>query len=116
MRPYLSCRRTSNASCSASPMKLKDRTASITVAAGVNVSGNVLALTGGVTMDTNNVSVCNTNVNGAPAETRNVESGARKAGMSSFPDSPNILKAGLVLLDPGSFAILPNGIGSGVTT
>jgi hypothetical protein len=36
--------------------------------------------------------------------------------MSSFPDSPNILKAGLVLLDPGSFAILPNGIGSGVTT
>ena len=35
--------------------------------------------------------------------------------MSSFPDLPNILKAGLVLLDPGSFAILPNGTGSGVT-
>ena len=30
--------------------------------------------------------------------------------MTSFPGSPRILKGGLVLLDPNSFAILPNGI------
>lgn len=30
--------------------------------------------------------------------------------MSAFPGSPRILKAGLVLLDPDSFAVLPNGI------
>ena len=30
--------------------------------------------------------------------------------MSGFPGSPRILKGGLVLLDPGSFAVLPNGI------
>jgi hypothetical protein len=30
--------------------------------------------------------------------------------MSGFPGSPRILKAGLVLLDPDSFAVLPNGI------
>jgi len=30
--------------------------------------------------------------------------------MSSFPGSPRVLKGGLVLLDPSSFAVLPNGI------
>jgi hypothetical protein len=30
--------------------------------------------------------------------------------MSGFPGSPRILKGGLVLLDPDSFAVLPNGI------
>ncbi len=30
--------------------------------------------------------------------------------MSAFPGSPRILKGGLVLLDPDSFAVLPNGI------
>jgi hypothetical protein len=30
--------------------------------------------------------------------------------MSAFPGSPRILKAGLVLLDPDSFAVLPNGV------
>ena len=42
---------------------------SVTVGTGVSVSGSVLALTGAVTMDTNNVSVCSTNVNrmAAPA-------------------------------------------------
>lgn len=30
--------------------------------------------------------------------------------MSSFPGSPRILKGGLVLLDPDSFNVLPNGI------
>ena len=30
--------------------------------------------------------------------------------MSAFPGSPRILKAGLVLLDSDSFAVLPNGI------
>jgi hypothetical protein len=30
--------------------------------------------------------------------------------MTTFPGSPRILKGGLVLLDPNSFAILPNGI------
>jgi hypothetical protein len=30
--------------------------------------------------------------------------------MSAFPGSPRILKAGIVLLDPDSFAVLPNGI------
>jgi len=30
--------------------------------------------------------------------------------MSGFPASPRLLKAGLVLLDPDSFAVLPNGV------
>ena len=30
--------------------------------------------------------------------------------MSAFPGSPRILKGGIVLLDPSSFALLPNGI------
>jgi hypothetical protein len=30
--------------------------------------------------------------------------------MSGFPGSPRLLKGGLVLLDPDSFAVLPNGI------
>ncbi|HUH61501.1 MAG TPA: hypothetical protein VLZ50_00835, partial [Terracidiphilus sp.] len=30
--------------------------------------------------------------------------------MSSFPGSPRILKGGLVLLDPDTFAVLPNGV------
>jgi hypothetical protein len=30
--------------------------------------------------------------------------------MTTFPGSPRILKGGLVLLDPTSFAVLPNGI------
>lgn len=30
--------------------------------------------------------------------------------MSGFPGSPRVLKGGLVLLDPVSFAVLPNGI------
>lgn len=30
--------------------------------------------------------------------------------MSSFPGSPRVLKGGIVLLDPSSFAIRPNGI------
>jgi hypothetical protein len=30
--------------------------------------------------------------------------------VSAFPGSPRILKGGLVLLDPNSFAVLPNGI------
>jgi hypothetical protein len=30
--------------------------------------------------------------------------------MSAFPGSPRVLKGGLVLLDPVSFAVLPNGI------
>jgi len=30
--------------------------------------------------------------------------------MSAFPGSPRVLKGGLVLLDPDSFAVLPNGI------
>lgn len=30
--------------------------------------------------------------------------------MTTFPGSPRVLKGGLVLLDPNSFAILPNGI------
>ena len=30
--------------------------------------------------------------------------------MSSFPGSPRILKGGLILLDPDSFNVLPNGI------
>ncbi len=30
--------------------------------------------------------------------------------MSSFPGSPRVLKGGLVLLDPDSFNVLPNGI------
>ena len=30
--------------------------------------------------------------------------------MSAFPDSPRILKAGIVLLDPDTFAVLPNGV------
>src|SRR5271165_3284061 len=30
--------------------------------------------------------------------------------MSSFPGSPRILKGGLVLLDPDTFTVLPNGI------
>jgi hypothetical protein len=30
--------------------------------------------------------------------------------MTTFPGSPRVLKGGLVLLDPSSFAILPNGI------
>ena len=30
--------------------------------------------------------------------------------MSAFPGSPRILKGGLVLLDPDTFAVLPNGI------
>jgi hypothetical protein len=30
--------------------------------------------------------------------------------MSAFPGSPRILKGGIVLLDPDSFAVLPNGI------
>jgi hypothetical protein len=30
--------------------------------------------------------------------------------MTGFPGSPRILKGGLVLLDPNTFAILPNGI------
>ena len=30
--------------------------------------------------------------------------------MSTFPGSPRVLKGGLVLLDPDTFAVLPNGI------
>jgi hypothetical protein len=30
--------------------------------------------------------------------------------MSAFPGSPRVLKAGLLLLDPDSFALIPNGI------
>src|SRR5271163_4913087 len=30
--------------------------------------------------------------------------------MSGFPGSPRLLKAGIVLLDPDSFAVLPNGV------
>jgi hypothetical protein len=30
--------------------------------------------------------------------------------MTAFPGSPRVLKGGLVLLDPNSFAVLPNGI------
>ena len=30
--------------------------------------------------------------------------------MSAFPDSPRVLKAGIVLLDPDSFNVLPNGV------
>lgn len=30
--------------------------------------------------------------------------------MTAFPGSPRILKGGIVLLDPNSFAVLPNGI------
>src|SRR5271168_2993465 len=30
--------------------------------------------------------------------------------MSAFPGSPRVLKGGLVLLDPVSFAVLPNGV------
>jgi len=30
--------------------------------------------------------------------------------MSTFPGSPRILKGGLVLLDPDTFAVLPNGV------
>jgi hypothetical protein len=30
--------------------------------------------------------------------------------MSGFPGSPRLLKVGLVLLDPDSFAVLPNGV------
>ncbi|MGH9808046.1 MAG: hypothetical protein ACRD9W_12450, partial [Terriglobia bacterium] len=30
--------------------------------------------------------------------------------MTTFPGSPKVLQAGIVLLDPDSFAILPNGI------
>ena len=30
--------------------------------------------------------------------------------MSSFPGSPRLLKGGIVLLDPDSFAVLPNGV------
>jgi hypothetical protein len=30
--------------------------------------------------------------------------------MSGFPGSPRLLKGGLVLLDPDSFAVLPNGV------
>ena len=30
--------------------------------------------------------------------------------MSSFPGSPRVLKGGIVLLDPNSFAVLPNGV------
>ena len=30
--------------------------------------------------------------------------------MSSFPGSPRVLKGGIVLLDPDSFAVLPNGV------
>jgi hypothetical protein len=30
--------------------------------------------------------------------------------MSAFPGSPRLLKGGIVLLDPDSFAVLPNGI------
>ncbi|MDP9108281.1 MAG: hypothetical protein M3N23_04330 [Pseudomonadota bacterium] len=30
--------------------------------------------------------------------------------MSSFPNSPRILKGGIVLLDPDTFAVLPNGV------
>lgn len=30
--------------------------------------------------------------------------------MSSFPGSPRILKGGIVLLDPDTFAVLPNGV------
>ena len=30
--------------------------------------------------------------------------------MSAFPGSPRLLKGGLVLLDPDSFAVLPNGV------
>lgn len=29
--------------------------------------------------------------------------------MSAFPGSPRILKGGLVLLDPDTFVVLPNG-------
>jgi hypothetical protein len=56
-----------------------------------------------------------TNVNGAPAETRNVESGTRIAAMSSFPGPPHILKTGLCPARSELVAILPNGTGSGVT-
>jgi hypothetical protein len=30
--------------------------------------------------------------------------------MSSFPGSPRVLKGGIVLLDPSSFTVLPNGV------
>src|SRR5215831_19088734 len=30
--------------------------------------------------------------------------------MTSFPGSPRVLKGGLVLLDPNTFAVMPNGI------
>ena len=30
--------------------------------------------------------------------------------MSAFPGSPRVLKGGIVLLDPDTFAVLPNGI------
>jgi len=30
--------------------------------------------------------------------------------MSTFPSSPRILKGGLVLLNPDTFTVLPNGI------
>ena len=30
--------------------------------------------------------------------------------MTAFPGSPRVLKGGLVLLDPNSFAVLPNGV------
>ena len=30
--------------------------------------------------------------------------------MSAFPGSPRVLKGGIVLLDPVSFAVVPNGI------
>jgi len=30
--------------------------------------------------------------------------------MSAFPDSPKVLKGGIVLLDPDQFTVLPNGI------
>jgi len=30
--------------------------------------------------------------------------------MSSFPGSPRVLKGGIVLLDPSTFAVMPNGI------
>ena len=30
--------------------------------------------------------------------------------MSAFPGSPRVLKGGLVLLDPDTFNVLPNGV------
>jgi ice-binding like protein len=60
--------------------------ASITATTGVSVTGSLLALTGAVTMDTNNISVCSSGAGGVPPDLGKCEERHDKDGDSHDTD------------------------------